>query len=300
MAFKIAIASGKGGTGKTTVAIYLYHFIKQNITPNIQLVDCDVEEPNDAIFFPISSVSKSTTAKQLIPEIDNQACTYCKKCVEYCEFNAITIIPSAKFTKIDPDSCHSCGACLVACQNNAIIEKPISIGKIQHYNNCASNGLLEGKLKIGSAMQTLLISQVKENVFEDNTITLYDAPPGTSCPVVETIIDANYVILVTEPTPFGLHDLKLTVELVKKLNKPMGVIINKAELGNNDIYAYLKKETIELLAEIPFNKAYASTYANGDLLKNIPEKISFCFNTITESIKLKLQQNNERNYSIKW
>lgn len=286
MGFKIAIASGKGGTGKTTVAINLYHFIKQNITSNIQLVDCDVEEPNDAIFFPISKLTNTQEAYQAIPRIDTEACTFCRKCVEYCEFNAITLVQSAKFAQVDSSLCHSCGACLVACQHNAITEHSVSIGTINSYENSQSKGLIEGELKIGSTMQTLLISQVKDAAFTNNTITLLDSPPGTSCPVVESVIDADYVILVTEPTPFGLHDLKLMVELIRKMKKNMGVIINKANLGNNEIYKYLENNNIDLLGEIPFSKTYASNYATGNLLENIPEKVSACFNSITEQLKL--------------
>lgn len=273
MAYKIAVASGKGGTGKTTISVNLYHYIASQLTKNTILVDCDVEEPNDKIFFKDTELVDQEEINQLIPEIKTDQCTFCKKCQEYCEFNAITMIPSAGYAEVNSDLCHSCAACLVACQHNAIIEKHQAIGHVNHFNLPFGQGLMEGRLKVGSAMQTMLIGKLKEKIPDSTEIILLDAPPGTSCPVVETIIDADYIILVTEPTPFGLHDLKLMIELVKGLEKPFGIIINKAGLGNNDIYQLIQDENYELLGEIPFLLTYASHYANGNLLENISPKI---------------------------
>jgi len=270
---KIAIASGKGGTGKTTVSVNLYHFINKLKGEKVQLVDCDVEEPNDLLFFQDAEVSKEETINQLVPRIDNDKCTYCRKCVEWCEYNAIVVIPPVKFAEVNASLCHSCGACLVACEFDAMQEYPEPIGKVTHYKTDSGEMLVEGKLKIGSSMQTMLIKELKKRVPEDADWILFDAPPGTSCPVVETVSDVDYIILVTEPTPFGLHDLSLMVELLKEINKPFGVIINKAGLGDNKVYDYLKDENIEIIGEIPFDKSYASKYAEGSLLTNLTPEI---------------------------
>ena len=265
MSFKIAIASGKGGTGKTTVSVNLFKWIIQHWTEKVQLVDCDVEEPNDHIFLPEYLISKEQEITQLIPKIDLNNCTFCRKCVEWCEFNAIVVIPPAQFAEVNNSLCHSCGACLIACEDNAMIEYPHSIGKANFYTNKSSLGLLEGELKISSSMQTMLIGELKKLANPEAEVIIFDSPPGTSCPVVESVANSDFVILVTEPTPFGLHDLKLTVELIKELKIDFGVIVNKAGLGTDNIYDYLKKEKIELLGKIPFSKEYASKYARGKL-----------------------------------
>lgn len=272
MSIKIAIASGKGGTGKTTVSVNLYYFIQKHWSKKIQLVDCDVEEPDDLIFFPEAEKKIENEVTQLIPEIDTRKCNFCRKCAEYCEFNAIVVIPPAKFAEINAGLCHSCGACGVACQENAITEKPVPIGKVTRYYTGLGNGLLEGRLNIGSAMQTMVIRKLKKAPDNENDIIIYDAPPGTSCPVVVTVADADYIILVTEPTPFGLHDLKLTMDILEVIDKPYGVIVNKAGLGNDEVYQFLDEENIELLGKIPYHKAYATKYASGKLLNNIPEE----------------------------
>jgi MinD superfamily P-loop ATPase len=150
------------------------------------------------------------------------------------------------------------------------------------------DGLIEGKLKIGSPMQTMVIKETKKYVSDNSQIVLFDAPPGTSCPVVETITECDYVILVTEPTPFGLHDMKLMVELLNELEKPFGIIVNKAGLGDNETHQYIEKEGFELLGEIPFMKSYASDYANGNLFKNIPPEIEKTYNNITKKIVSKM------------
>jgi len=288
MSYKIAIASGKGGTGKTSISISLHHFIKKYITKEIQLVDCDVEEPNDILFFPEAKKKITHRITQLIPEIDNNTCIFCKKCTDYCEFNAISIIPSAQLAEVNPGLCHSCGACVVACEHQAITEIEHPIGKTNFYQQDNQTYLVEGVLKIGSPMQTLVIKELKRQVSDNNVLTLYDAPPGTSCPVVETISDTNYIILVSEPTPFGLHDLKLMVALVRELQKPFGVIVNKAGLGNSEIYDYLETEHIELLGEIPFNQVFATNYANGNLFNDMPQEISDSFYRISHQLKRRM------------
>lgn len=281
---KIAVASGKGGTGKTTVSVNLFHLMSSWLEKKVQLVDCDVEEPNDALFFVNPEMVKQEDAFQLIPEIDTQKCTFCKKCSDWCEFNAITIVPNLKFAEVTESLCHSCGACTVACPEGAIVEKEKALGEITRYRVGEDQFLIEGRLRVGSAMQTTLIKKLKNSVQQNNIITIYDAPPGTSCPVVETVADADYVVLVTEPTPFGLHDLKITVELLEELQKPFGVIINKAGLGDRRIYDFLEEKKIELLGEIPFNRGYAESYSSGELLKNIPQQTAEVYRKIADKI----------------
>lgn len=282
---KITIASGKGGTGKTTVSINLYYYLSKLVSKNITLIDCDVEEPNDALFFPEATIEKIKEVYQLVPEINVDKCTFCKRCSEWCEFNAISVVKNLKFAKVNTDLCHSCGACSVACRNNAIIEKEQPLGSISYYNTGIGNRLIEGRLKIGSAMQTALIKKVKKEIHGVDSFVIYDSPPGTSCQVVETISDADYVILVTEPTPFGLHDLKITVELLKNIQKPFGVIVNKAGLGSNEVYGFLKSNNIELLAKIPFLKDYATQYSSGCILENIPPEIDESYRILVNKLK---------------
>lgn len=273
MSYKIAISSGKGGTGKTTVAVNLFSAIHTNWTDKVQLADCDVEEPNDLLFFKNAFVKSNEIVNQPVPEIDTSKCTFCRKCEDYCEFNAITIVPSVNYAAVDPNLCHSCGACLHACQYGAIEDKAHAIGEITHYQTENKAKIVEGSLKIGSPMQTRIIKDLKSCICDDSKIVIFDAPPGTSCPVVETVSDADYVILVTEPTPFGLYDLRLTVDLMREMNKAFGIVVNKAGLGDLEVYKYLKEENIELLAEIPFDKEYAVQYSKGQLLANIPPLI---------------------------
>jgi len=270
---KIAIASGKGGTGKTTVAVNLFRYLNTEAGKNSLLVDCDVEEPNDALFFRESRQISEHTFYQEIPSIDTSRCTYCRKCVEFCEFNAVIVIPPANFAEINPSLCHSCGACMVACEKEAIWVRNEPIGTRRFYENEDGKGILEGRLKIGSAMQTMVIRKLKASIPEARKWIILDAPPGTSCPVVETLSDADYAILVSEPTPFGLHDLQMMVELVRKLDIPAGIIINKAQLGNREIFSYLEEEELELLGEIPFSREYAARYASGNLFREVPREI---------------------------
>lgn len=284
MSYKIAIASGKGGTGKTTVAINLLVAWQKAHGDNIELVDCDVEEPNDMIFFPDSLKESEEEILQHIPQINPDACTFCKACVEYCEFNAISVIPHVKFAEVNQSLCHSCGACLVACKYNAIIEKPYPIGKVSSFKTKTGYLIKEGRLKIGSMMQTMLIKELKKRVAQHTNIVLYDAPPGTSCPVVETISDTDYVILVAEPTLFGFYDLKLMIKLIREVNIPFGVIINKSGLGDSQVYNFLKKEGIQLLGEIPFSKEYAGLYAKGAIAEEAPVQVQEVYKNVVDKL----------------
>lgn len=284
MPTKIAIASGKGGTGKTTVSVNVFRWIVENWTDKVQLIDADVEEPNDSVFMNDHIINRSQPITHQVPVINTEKCTFCRKCVQWCEFNAIVVIPPVKFAEINSSLCHSCGACLVACNFDAIAEYPHRIGAANYYYKDNVPSLLEGDLAIGSTMQTAVIREVKKLGDNDAAVQIIDSPPGTSCPVVESVSDADYVVLVTEPTPFGLYDLKLTVELLEDIGKDFGVVINKAGLGNDDVYQYLDKEGIEILGELPFDKNYAAEYANGNLLSS-----NGIFNEAYEQIGTKLK-----------
>lgn len=266
MSLNITIASGKGGTGKTTVATNLYWNIARHYDGDVMLVDCDVEEPDDLLFFRDAAMKSEETVFQSVPEILQDKCTYCRKCVEYCEFNAITVIPPVSYASIAPDLCHSCGACLYACNDKALIEKDHEIGRLTYYDVGYGSGLMEGRLRVGSAAQTPVIRTVKQKARNAASVVLFDAPPGTSCSVVTSIMDADFVVMVTEPTPFGLHDLKIAVELIRLMDLPFGVVVNKAGLGDSALYKYLEAENIEILEEIPFKKEYAMKYSKGMIL----------------------------------
>jgi len=281
---KIAIASGKGGTGKTTVSVSLFHLLSVNTEKKIQLIDCDVEEPNDMLFFHEPVKTSEEKVFQLIPEIDTSVCTFCGKCADWCEFNALTVISKIGFAEVHSELCHSCGACSVACEYGAITECEKPLGVISKYRNRNGKEIIEGRLEVGSAMQTALIKKVKNTASSCSEIILFDAPPGTSCPVVETVADADFVILVTEPTPFGLNDLKITVDLLKNLKIPFGVIVNKAGLGSDEVYTFLRDNNIESLGEIPFTTEYASSYSSGDILTHIPENIENAYEKIIAKI----------------
>ncbi len=259
----IAIASGKGGTGKTLIATNLFYSLMQKGV-NINLVDCDAEQPNSMIFFE-SKLLKSNIVSHKVPVIDETICDFCGKCYEYCNFNAIFCIPSANIIKVMNDLCHSCGACSYACKIKAIKEKKIKIGKVNKYyikDNCI---IIESKMETGVYTSVPAIKQgIKESALYD--FVIFDSPPGTSCPFIHTVINADFVILVTEPTPFGLSDLIQSINTLKILKKHYGVIINRCDIGDNKVYEYLNTENIPLFMEIPYNKQIAIDYSRGELV----------------------------------
>jgi len=258
----ISIASGKGGTGKTTVATNLALSLK-----NVQLLDCDVEEPNSHIFIK-PDIKNRIKVSIPVPEIDEDKCDYCGKCRDVCEYNAIAVLKDNVL--VFPELCHGCGACSFLCPQKAIKEVKREIGVVE----IGANGDLQfahGRLNIGEAMSPPLIRAVKEYSNPSRTVII-DAPPGTSCPVIESIKGSDFCILVTEPTPFGLNDLILAVEVLRKLQIPFGVIINRSDLGNRDTHSYCKKENIPILMEIPFKKEIASLYSKGEIIvESFPE-----------------------------
>jgi MinD superfamily P-loop ATPase len=268
---KIAIASGKGGTGKTLVATNIFYTLLHN-NYGAMLVDCDAEAPNSVAFFETKLVKESEVT-QLVPVINTDSCTFCGKCHKYCNYNAIFILPPMKIIKVIEDLCHGCGACSFACKIGAISEKPVSLGKVALYSTNGLPALIEARINIGAMSPVPVIKAAIRQIDNHADIVILDAPPGTSCPFIQTVASADYVILVTEPTPFGLSDLKQSAETLKKINKPCGVIINRAGLGDNIVYNWLKENNIPLLMEIPFDREIARVYSQGHLL--VEENINY-------------------------
>lgn len=261
---KIAIASGKGGTGKTFVATNIFQTLLKN-NYNVMLVDCDAEAPNSVAFFETRLLGESEVT-QLVPVINTGNCTFCGKCHEYCNYNAIFILPPMKIISVIEDLCHGCGACLAACKFDAITEKPVSLGRVSQYSNNCKPSILEARMNVGVMSPVTVIKAAIKQIDNLSDIVILDAPPGTSCPFIQTVAPADYVILVTEPTPFGLSDLKQSVETLRTMNKLFGLIINRAGLGNNKVQEYLYDEDIALLLEIPYKKEIAETYSVGKLV----------------------------------
>lgn len=278
---KIAIASGKGGTGKTLVSTNIFQAL-QDQNYQTTLVDCDAEEPNDMLFFE-GKEEKSEDVIQKTPMIIEDNCTYCGKCHEYCNYNAIFILPPVKIIKVIEELCHGCGACSVACNDNAIIEKDVSLGIVRSFMLAENATIIEAKMRVGVFSPVPVIKDAIK-MAGNNGIVLLDSPPGTSCPFIQTVAEADFVLLVTEPTPFGLSDLKQSIETLKSMDKKYGVIINRAGLGDNSCFEYLEEEGIPLLMEIPFSKSIASIYSNGELVVNQDEKWKEQFILVFHSI----------------
>jgi MinD superfamily P-loop ATPase len=280
---KIAIASGKGGTGKTLVSTNLFYTLQQQAF-SVTLVDCDAEEPNDMVFLKGDLVGVEEVM-QKVPVIDESKCTFCGKCHEYCAYNAIFLLPPFKMIKVIEDLCHGCGACSVACEFDAVSEKNVSLGSVSHFSIDKLSTALEARMKVGVFSPVNVIKAAIKKAGNEGIIIM-DAPPGTSCPFIHTVAKADFVILVTEPTPFGLSDLKQSIETLKTMSKKYGVIINRAGMGDQGVYEYLKEERIPLLMEIPFDKSIAMHYSKGEIFASIntkfQEKLLMMFNSIAE------------------
>ena len=258
----ISIASGKGGTGKTTIATNLALSLGK-----VQVIDCDVEEPNANIFFNAEIKEREDVTVE-IPEIDKEKCNYCGKCSEFCAYNALAVVPSDVL--VFPELCHSCGGCEIVCPQNAINWKKKPVGKIEHG---ATNGVdfFHGLLNVGEIQAVPVIKALKKKVDKERNVII-DAPPGTSCPVIESINGSDYCILVTEPTPFGFHDLKLAIAVVRHLYIPFGIIINRDGVGDKKVEMYCQTEKIPILMKIPHSEEIANLYSMGiPFVKKLPE-----------------------------
>ncbi len=258
---KIAVASGKGGTGKTTVAVNLAHIFAENGS-RVEYCDCDVEAPNGHVFLKPSQVQKENVYVP-IPEVDADKCDGCKLCADICEFSAIIVIKGNVVTY--PELCHGCGGCTLVCPQKAITEVNRPIGEMET-GQSGPIRFISGKLTIGEATAVPLIRQVKQKLSTDTVISIVDAPPGTSCPVIEAVRGMDYVVLVTEPTPFGLNDLILAVETMQALQLPFGVIINRDGVGDDAVETYCREQGIEILLRIPFSRQVAEAYSRGGVL----------------------------------
>jgi MinD superfamily P-loop ATPase len=258
----ISVASGKGGTGKTTIAVNMALSLR-----NVQFLDCDVEEPNAHIFLK-PEIRERKPCCVSVPRIDPKKCNFCGKCSQACEFNAIAVFKDN--TLIFPELCHSCGLCSLVCPEGAINEEEREIGVVE---KGFSDGVefVHGILNIGEAMSTPLISAVKEEI-DKNKTAVVDVPPGTSCPVIEAIHGSDFCILVTEPTPFGLYDLKIAAGVLEKLGIRHGVILNQDGIGYQEVEKFCKKEEIPILLRIPYDREIAELYSEGiAFVQNMPE-----------------------------
>lgn len=275
---KIAIASGKGGTGKTTIAVNLALTIASLGQP-VTLLDCDVEEPNCHLFLkPEINGSRPVTISQ--PKVIEERCNCCGICADVCEYHALTVM--GKQVLVFNELCHGCGACFLLCPEKAIVEEGHPIGSVEEG---VSHGIrfVQGLLNVGEVMTPAVIRRVREQG-ETMGVCIIDAPPGTSCPVVESVRGTDFVLLVTEPTPFGLHDLTLAVEMVRALARPFAVALNRCDAGDEGVRSYCEHEKIEILLSIPDDRRIAEGYARGDvdlskwpeyreLFRNLAEKI---------------------------
>jgi len=272
----ISVASGKGGTGKTTVATNL----ALSIGSNVQLLDCDVEQPNAHLFIhPVFDRTETVTTP--VPEVDMNKCSLCGKCGELCVFKAIVVVGETVLPFVE--MCHSCGGCMAVCPENAITEIGRELGVLQKGHR---NGVefIHGKLRVGEAMSPPLIKEVLSHR-DPAKLTIVDAPPGTSCPVIETMKPADYILLVTEPTPFGLNDLKLAAGAAHILNVPCGLVINRSDIGDEKVKAYAANENLPILMEIPFDRRIAEAYSRGDMIVDVMPEWKEKFRQLYKKIK---------------
>jgi MinD superfamily P-loop ATPase len=278
----VAVASGKGGTGKTTVAANLARTICVS-GQKVQYLDCDVEEPNGHIFLR-PQIRSSRQVVVDVPQVDTEKCTACGKCGQICQYGAIVCIKEHVLTF--EQLCHSCGGCFRVCEDDAITPKPLDIGVVE----CGSAGEIDfvsGKLNIGHVRTPTLIKEVKKHI-KPETLAILDVPPGTSCPVVEAVKEANFVLLVTEPTPFGLNDLRLAVDLVRQMNLPFAVVINRYGIGNQEVEKYCEAENIDIAMKLPDDRHIAEAYSSGKMIVDVLQEYVKLFSKLCcylESLK---------------
>ncbi|MBE0536633.1 MAG: ATP-binding protein [Phycisphaerae bacterium] len=278
---KIAIASGKGGTGKTTIATNLAFVIAERGEP-VQYLDCDVEEPNGHIFLR-PDIRLTEPATVAVPEVDLSRCSDCGKCGRICQYSAIVPLNGKVLTF--EQLCHSCGGCVLVCPQKAIREKRKTIGYV---DEGVSGGVMfvQGRLEIGDVRTPALIRQVKRKI-DSQAVAIMDAPPGTTCPVIEAVRDEDFVLLVTEPTPFGLHDLKLAVEMVKKLKRAFAAVINRSNIGDDRVHRYCREEGIDIVMELPDDRKIAEAYSSGRMIAEAVPDYKHCFEQLAHALEVR-------------
>ncbi|HNQ84625.1 MAG TPA: ATP-binding protein [Deltaproteobacteria bacterium] len=272
----ISVASGKGGTGKTTVSVNL-----ARVSPApVQLLDCDVEEPNCHLFLG-GELKDRDVVTMPVPEVDVALCNGCGACSAICEFNAIAALKDEAL--VFEELCHGCGGCTLVCPTKAITEKDRRIGEVEVIQ-AGHISLVQGRIDVGVAMAPPVIRAVKERL-DGQGMAILDAPPGTSCPVIATIKDTDLVILVTEPTPFGLHDLSLAVDMVRELAVPFGVIVNRVGIGDNRVHAFCRDEGVPIFMEIPDDRRIAEAYSRGELMVDALPEYRDLFGRLLATVK---------------
>ena len=277
--YRIAVASGKGGTGKTTVALNLAAMFGEPV----QLADCDVEEPNVNLFLRCNQLT-ATEVTMLVPEVDQQRCNGCGACSELCQFRGIVAVGTRAL--VFPELCHGCGGCALVCPTGAITERPHPIGTISVGQSGAIR-LIEGRLEVGVSLVPPVIRAVRDGLL-DELPAILDAPPGTSCPVVATLRECDYLLLVTDPTPFGLHDLKLAVALARELNLACGVVINRAGEDLVGLYGYCQSENLPVLLSLPDDRQIAEITSRGDLVARVLPEYGLMFAELAGKLKREL------------
>lgn len=274
----VAIASGKGGTGKTTVAVHLALALVRR-GEHARYLDCDVEEPNGHIFLK-PRIMSSEAVNLLIPHVDETACVACSRCGEVCEFHAIVSFRTTPL--VFPELCHGCGGCARVCPAGAIVEVPSSIGVVDVGHGHGID-FVRGTLNVGHPMSPPVIRAVKQHATRD-AINVIDCPPGTSCPVVTAVRGCDYVILVTEPTPFGHHDLLIAIETVRELGCPFGVVINRCDIGDDRVLRTCCEQGIDVLLEIPENRRIAEATSRGELAGEVIADLAQSFDVLAERV----------------
>lgn len=278
---RIAVLSGKGGTGKTLLSVNLAAAAKDSV-----YVDCDVEEPNGALYFKPLNISSEIISSP-IPVVDPGKCTGCRKCVDFCQFNALA--HTGEKLLIFEDVCHSCGGCLLVCPENALTEKDKVVGTVD-IGVSDYVTVISGELNIGEASGIPIIDYLLENSYTYKDWTFIDCPPGSACPVMESVKDANYCVLVAEPTIFGAHNLAMVVELVLLLKKPFGVVLNKCLPGKNPSEEFCKEREIPILGRIPFDQELGMLNSQGKILVREDSSYEKMFSIILRKIQREVKR----------
>lgn len=288
-ALRVVVASGKGGTGKTTVATGMA--LSLAAQENVWYVDCDVEAPNGHLFLK-PSIDTEKKAVILIPRIDREKCILCGRCVEVCQFHALAQIGQSIL--VFPQLCHGCGSCSWHCESKAIKETRNPIGVLEAGETKEGIHFVRGVLTISEPMATPIIRQVKRwQQPEDNSVIILDAPPGASCSVVETLHNVDFALLVTEPTPFGLHDLKQVIGILQDMKIPAGVIVNRDGIGDSQVDEFLSQTDFPVMMRIPYSTRIASAIASGKTILDIMPEYNLSFQTLFQQIRKIIVENEK-------